>query len=236
MGLLQIDRGSDARADELRTLSDVARTYAKHRSPQIMFIGMGIALALRVLVGGFGRTDLIVVGITLALTGVVEWVLHLFVLHAPDDSIRMTKYKTGAGHREHHLDPPNIGWLMLGPPDVAIFLVMLAVWNLTWPIVLALLLGAPVLGTYLSAVLLSYVMLAHYEWTHLLAHARYRPRLPYYRRLSLNHRLHHYRNEHYWLGVTSNVGDRLLKTPTPQNTAGIKIGRTALGHRTYPLA
>jgi len=226
MGLLQIDRGTDERADELTTLGDVIRTYASHRSPQVMFAGIAVALVLRVVVGQFGWADLMVVAITLVLTGVVEWVLHLHVLHAPDDSIRMTKYKTGAGHREHHLDPPNIGWLMLGWHDVAIFLGMLAIWNLTWPIVLALVLGAPILGTYLSALLLSYVMLAHYEWTHLLAHTRYRPRLPYYRRLKINHRLHHYRNEHHWLGVTSNVGDRVLGT-LPKSKSDVPLSDTA---------
>jgi sterol desaturase/sphingolipid hydroxylase (fatty acid hydroxylase superfamily) len=52
----------------------------------------------------------------------------------------------------------------------------------------------------------------HYEWTHLLIHTAYRPRTRFYARLSRNHRRHHYRNEGYWLGVTSNLGDRLLGT------------------------
>jgi hypothetical protein len=30
--------------------------------------------------------------------------------------------------------------------------------------------------------------------------------------LARNHRRHHYRNERYWLGVTSNAGDRLMRT------------------------
>lgn len=226
MGIAQVDRGSRERADDLLTLRDVIRTFVTHRSPQIMAVGLAIAVVLRGVVGSFGWVDLAVVVVTLALTGVVEWVLHLFVLHAPDDSIRMTKYKTGAGHREHHLDPSNIGWLMLGWQDVAIFLVMLAAWNLTWPLGLALVLGAPMLGTYLTAVLASYVMLAHYEWTHLLVHARYRPTFPYYKRLAANHRLHHYRNEHYWLGVTSNMGDRVLKT-LPASKSDVPLSESA---------
>ncbi len=226
MGVMQIDRGSDARADDLRSLRDVLRTYVTHRSPQLMAVGILVALGLRLLVGSYGWADVAIIVATLALTGVVEWVLHLFVLHAPDDSVRMTKYKTGAGHREHHLDPPNIGWLMLGPIDVVVFLGMLAVWNLTWPLAVAFAFGAPLVPTYLTALLSSYVMLAHYEWTHLLAHARYRPKFRYYKRLAANHRLHHYRNEHYWLGVTSNVGDRLLRT-LPASKSDVPLSDTA---------
>ena len=27
-----------------------------------------------------------------------------------------------------------------------------------------------------------------------------------------NHRLHHFKNEHYWMGVTMHLGDRVLGT------------------------
>lgn len=224
--IVNVDRGNDARADELDTLGAVARTYVTHRSPQVMAIGLVVALILRLAVGRFGWADVAVAVVTLALTGTVEWVIHRFLLHAPDDSFRMTKLGTGSGHREHHLDPPNVGWLMLSWQDAAVFLVMLAVWNLTWPIALALAFGAPIVPTYLSALLGAYIMLAHYEWTHLLAHTKYRPKLPYYRRLKVNHRLHHYRNEHHWLGVTSNSGDRLLGT-LPERKSDVPLSDTA---------
>lgn len=227
MGILQIDRGSSERSDDLTTLPQVIDTFIKHRSPQVMAIGLVVAGVLRLMFGGgFGVSDLVVLAITLALTGMVEWVIHLFLLHAPEDSTRMTKFNTGAGHREHHLDPTNVGWLMLGPVDVIVFQLMLAVWNLTWPLALAFALGAPLLGTYLSALFMAYVMLTHYEWTHLLVHTRYRPKSRYYKRLAQNHRLHHYRNEHHWLGVTSNTGDRLLKT-LPASKSDVPLSDTA---------
>lgn len=204
--IVNADRRTDARADELRTLGDVFRAYVTHRSPQVMAVGVAIALALRLAVGQFGWADVAVAAVTLGLTGTVEWVIHLFLLHAPEDSFRMTKLGTGQGHREHHLDPPNIGWLMLCWHDVIVFLAMLAVWNLSWPIALAVVMGAPILPTYLSALLGAYVMLAHYEWTHLMVHTRYRPRIGYYRRLKKNHTLHHYRNEHHWLGGHLELG------------------------------
>lgn len=226
MAFVQYDRRSEERATDLHTLADVARTYFGHRSPHIILTGFGIALIVRLVVGNFGWVDLLVVGLSFALVGVVEWFIHLFLLHAPADSLRMTKFKTGAGHREHHLDPANVGWLMLGPPDAAVFLVMLLVWNATWPLALAWVLSASLLSTWLTAVVMSYFLLAHYEWTHLLVHTRYRPKLGYYRRLVTHHRLHHYRNEHHWLGVTSRVGDKALRT-LPAAKSDVPLSDTA---------
>lgn len=212
MSFVHNDRRSEESANDLSTLSDIARTYFGHPSPRVIFTGIALAGIARLFVGSFGGSDLAVIVFSLALVGVVEWVIHKFLLHAPVDSFRETKLRTGSGHREHHLDPSNVGWLMLGPADAGVFLVMLMVWNATWPLLLAWAFGAPFLATYLSALLMSYVLLANYEWTHLLVHTRYRPKLGYYQRLVSHHRLHHYRNEHHWLGITSRVGDKALGT------------------------
>jgi sterol desaturase/sphingolipid hydroxylase (fatty acid hydroxylase superfamily) len=60
-----------------------------------------------------------------------------------------------------------------------------------------------------------------YEWTHYLIHSDYRPRSRLYRAVWRNHRLHHYRNEHYWFTVTtSGTADRILGTyADPQTIA-----------------
>ncbi len=226
MAFVQFDRRSDEKATDLRTLGQVAHTYLTHRSPHVILSGLAIAVAIRLAVGTYGVADLVVLAVTVSMVGVVEWFIHLFLLHAPHDSVRMTRFKTGAGHREHHLDPDDIGWLMLGPPDAAVFLALLLLWNATWPLLLAWALGASLLSTYLTAVAASYIMLAHYEWTHLLVHTRYRPKLGYYRRLATHHRLHHYRNEHHWLGVTSRVGDKALGT-LPASKSDVPLSDTA---------
>jgi sterol desaturase/sphingolipid hydroxylase (fatty acid hydroxylase superfamily) len=64
----------------------------------------------------------------------------------------------------------------------------------------------------LTGVATSYAMLTVYEWTHFLIHSAYRPRHALYRRMWRAHRLHHFRNERYWFGVTTHLGDRLLGT------------------------
>ena len=59
-----------------------------------------------------------------------------------------------------------------------------------------------------------------------MVHTRYRPRTRLYRTLARRHRLHHFRNEHYWLGVTSNTGDRLLGT-LPKHKTDVPLSETA---------
>ena len=53
----------------------------------------------------------------------------------------------------------------------------------------------------------------NYEWVHYLVHSDYRPRSKAFRAVWRNHRLHHYKNEHYWFTVTtSGTADRLFGT------------------------
>ena len=52
----------------------------------------------------------------------------------------------------------------------------------------------------------------HVEWSHFLIHTDYKPKTRPYRHLYDNHRWHHYRNEHYWFGITSTIGDQVLRT------------------------
>jgi sterol desaturase/sphingolipid hydroxylase (fatty acid hydroxylase superfamily) len=61
-----------------------------------------------------------------------------------------------------------------------------------------------------------YVLVGIYEWTHFLIHTAYRPRSRYYRSIRRGHRLHHFKNEHYWHGITNTVSDRVLGTAPDQ--------------------
>jgi hypothetical protein len=217
---------STATANDLRTKRDLARTYLGKRSPQLMFVAIAAATVARLVVGRWSALDLVVVAIVLAVNGAFEWMVHLFLLHAPEGSIRMRVFGTSVGHRHHHLNPPDLHWLMLRPVEVIQFLPMLALvaaiftvpWM--WPA------GLPLIGPYLTTLVAVFVALAHYEWTHLLVHARYRPSSRLYARLARNHRLHHFRNERYWLGVTSNSGDRILRT-LPRSKTDVPLSDTA---------
>jgi hypothetical protein len=155
------------RADQLATRREIWRFFVTCPSARVLSVAAAGLLAARLVVGGFGRGDIIALAVTLAITGTVEWIIHRYLLHAPLDS---------------------------------------------WAVPLMWLTGSSVLGGFLTAWILAAVGLVHYEFVHLMQHTRYRPRSRYYAGLTRRHRLHHFRNEHYWLGITSSIGDRLLRT------------------------
>jgi len=156
--------------------------------------------------------DVVLVALTMVLVGPFEWLVHRFLLHAPSDSVRMTRLGTGTGHVEHHNDPAELRWLMLCWRDAALFTVALGALAGAFALPLALVFGASMVATFATGWTAVSLGLLHYEWTHLLVHTRYRCRSKRYHRLESHHRLHHYRNEHYWLGVTARSGDRMLRT------------------------
>jgi Fatty acid hydroxylase len=138
---------------------------------------------------------------------------------------------TDAGHRRHHLDPPAIEWLLLRGVDAAVFSPVVAVLTLAWSVPTLVLVGRILPGQALlaptvTALLCAELALWHYEWTHLLIHTGYRPHTAPYRRLARNHRKHHYRNERFWLGITSDAGDRLFGT-YPADSASVPLSETA---------
>jgi Fatty acid hydroxylase len=214
------------RAGELATKRQIARRYVRARSAQVLITASVVLVGGRLLVGGFGRGDLIVVAITLAITGPVEWFIHRYLLHAAPDSWTSRTLHTGHGHREHHLDPTDLRWLLLRGVDAAVFVAAFGVVTAAWVMPSMWITGSALLGPFLTAWAGAAIGLAHYELVHLLVHTRYRCRSRYYRRLARHHRLHHYRNEHYWLGVTANSGDRLLRT-LPRRRADVPLSDTA---------
>lgn len=200
------------RADQLRTKRATASLFLRLGSGRVAVPTLVVLLVVRAIVGTWSWVDLVMVAVVALLTGPVEWVLHRDVLHASTESFTSRRLGLGHGHRKHHLDPPELQWLLLTGIEMAVFLAILAVVTALWSVPLAWVLGGGLLAGFLSALVATVAAATHYEWTHLLVHTAYRPRTRYYARLARNHRRHHYRNEAYWLGVTSNLGDRLLGT------------------------
>ena len=215
------------RSDALATKREIARVYVGRGSAQVLIAAATILVAARVAVGGrVGRGDLIALAATVAITGTVEWFIHKYLLHASEDAWTSRRLGTGSGHRQHHLDPTDIEWLMLRGVDAAVFIAAFGAVTAAWSLPLMWIVGAGLLGPFLTAWALAAVGLAHYEWVHLMVHTTYRPRTRYYRRLARNHRLHHFRNERYWLGVTANSGDRLMRT-YPRHKSDVPLSDTA---------
>ena len=214
------------RASDLRTKREILRVFLAHWSPRIILLTTTVTLVARLSVWSVSRGDLVVLAAVLFLTGPLEWFIHKFALHTDPDAWLTRKLGLGVGHRNHHVDPPALDNLLLAGPDAAIFCVVLGLTTTVWALPLLWLTGSPIAVPMLTALALTYLGFANYEWTHLMVHTRYRPRTRFYARLARNHRLHHYRNEEYWLGVTSNLGDRLLRT-YPRHKTDVPLSDTA---------
>jgi hypothetical protein len=187
----------------VRTLAEALRAFVTHGSPW--------ALAVTVLVAAAGLAtsplrpaQLLVVAAVLAAQPFVEWLIHVVVLHARPFTLlgRPVDLYQARKHRAHHADPRDLDILLIplrGHLAGAVVLGGLC----------ALLPDAATRWALVGAVAASSLA---YEWVHFLVHTDYKPRRAPYRRLYVHHRLHHYRNEHYWFGVSRLAADRLLGT------------------------
>jgi hypothetical protein len=72
------------------------------------------------------------------------------------------------------------------------------------------------LGPLVTMLVTAYALIAAYEWIHFLIHTAHKPRSRYYRAIWRNHRLHHFKNEHYWHGITNTISDTVLGTNPDQ--------------------
>jgi hypothetical protein len=208
-------------AASVTSLGRAARVFARFGSPRVLVAGLVATGAVRVVAAVTGaappsRWDLVAVVVVVGLVPFVEWLVHRFVLHIEPVPIGSRRFDPGVGHREHHDNPSTINWVLLRTVDAGLFLAVntvVAVAVVGGPMWLA---GRPVLGPALTGVTLAAAALAHYEWCHFLFHTAYRPRTNRYRRLKANHRRHHWRDDHAWLGITSNLADRTFRTMTPR--------------------
>jgi hypothetical protein len=218
------------RTTDLTSKHQIAAAYLRDPSPQVILVALALFVAVRLLAGNWSLADLATAIAIVAIVGPFEWIVHLFLLHAPQSSLRYRVLKTGVGHRQHHLDPPDLQWVTLGRTGALLYVPQIAAVGAILTLPALWLAGAPMFGPYLTAVAVGHAALAHYEWTHLMAHTRYRPKTRYYARLGRNHRLHHYRNEHYWLGVSASSGDRLIGTlPASKTDVPLSVTARSLG-------
>jgi hypothetical protein len=188
------------------TLGTAARIFFATFNARLLALAFFAAVATRISLGGWRWWDLAVAAIVLGIQPFTEWVIHVTVLHAKPRRIGSITIDglLARRHRQHHASPKVIG-LVLVPRRALITSVLTAVplywlvtgmdWRLgvTWLVV-------------------AYGMFLIYEWVHFLIHSSYKPKTWYYRYIYKAHRLHHFRNEHYWYGVTVHLADHVLGT------------------------
>ena len=150
----------------------------------------------------------------LAAFPLIEWVVHVVVLHWRPRDLGPLRVDSllARKHRAHHADPRDLPLVFIPTPVLA--------WLLPAYVLLAWAL-MPTTSSAFTLLVSVYAIMAGYEWVHYLVHSDYRPRSRWFRHVWRNHRLHHYKNEHYWFGVaTAGTADRLLRTyPTPADVA-----------------
>ncbi|WP_372494410.1 MULTISPECIES: sterol desaturase family protein [Nocardia] len=195
------------------SLTDAFAVFVRRPSPWIIAGLLAGALAARIAVGDWQLTDALVPLIMLALFPFAEWVIHVCVLHWKPRRIGPLTIDSllARKHREHHADPRDVPLVFI---PWQTFL-----WLLPALILLALL-AFPRPGLGLTFLVALGVLGLNYEWTHYLVHTDYQPTTRLFKAVRRNHRLHHFKNEHYWFTVTtSGTADRVLRThPDPATT------------------
>ena len=195
----------------MTTVSQAFAAFRAKRSPRILAAGVVLAVVLRVPAGEVGWHDAVAVAVLVPVYVLGEWAIHVHLLHLPPFRWRGREVElvTARSHRMHHEDPHNLNMILLGPLEAVALLALV-------PLVVAPF--VPLLGwrAALSALVAGYALIAVYEWTHFLIHTAVRPRSGYFRAIRRGHRLHHFKNEHYWHGITNTVSDRVLGTAPDQ--------------------
>jgi sterol desaturase/sphingolipid hydroxylase (fatty acid hydroxylase superfamily) len=187
------------------TLGAAARSFFRHPSPKILFPAAATAVAARLALGRWSRADAVVPAVIVGLEPFIEWLIHVNVLHLRPRTVggRAVDPLLARKHRAHHRDPRDAELVFIPTPAVVPSVLGLVAIN-----ALALRSARPAL----TGIATSLVTLSAYEWTHFLIHSSYRPKRAPYRAIWRSHRLHHYRNERYWFGVTNPVADHVLGT------------------------
>lgn len=127
-----------------------------------------------------------------------EYSTHRFLFHAKPSSIPWVLKLQHRLHYDHHIDPPKLELLFLPlwfviPTTLLYFVVYMAITRN--------------LAMTMSLVFGSILALTFYEWVHYVAHVPFVPVTPFGKYMKKYHLWHHFKNEHFWFGVTSPVMD-----------------------------
>ena len=174
-------------------------------SPRVIGASLVVVTVLRALLGGFRPLDAVIVAGFVAAQPLTEWLLHVTVLHSKPGTVlgRRVDLYAARKHREHHRDPDAVQLVFIQRPVLLSMLLGGALLNLA---------AFRDLRLAATAIWISLVLMLLYEWTHFLIHSPHVPRTRLYRSIHRAHRLHHYKNERYWFGVTVHVADHVLGT------------------------
>ncbi len=212
----QVDSGQTRAAtlaDGPKTLGALLHLFSRQASARILLLALVLAGAARASLGALSWRDALAAGVVLLAWPLVEWLIHVFVLHARPFQLfgRTIDPLLPRSHRAHHADPFRIDLLFI-PATSFLYSLPLAV-GLAW-------LLTPDLATAATALVAIFALGLHYEWVHTLAHVPWVAPISRYRELVRRHRLHHFKSEQHWYGVSMVAADGPLGTaPDPDSIA-----------------
>jgi hypothetical protein len=186
--------------------------FSRKRAPRMLFTAVVLALIARIALGAFTWRDVAAVAAMLVIYPFGEWAIHVYLLHSKLDLV------TTRSHMEHHADPHDLNLINFGPGEALAILLLAAPFAVAVSAALVAPIPGPLpVGPFVTELATAYVLIAIYEWIHFLIHTAHRPRSRWYRRIWRNHRLHHFKNEHYWHGITNTISDTVLRTNPDQS-------------------
>jgi Fatty acid hydroxylase superfamily len=200
---------------EIKTLGQAAREFAKRHSPWMILAAVTVLAIARALIGDLDWRDAVAVAAMLVVYPFGEWAIHVYLLHLRPFALRGRRLElaTAGAHREHHEQPGDLSLILLAPVEVlGLLFVVVPLVAASAGAVIALAGRQLPDGAVVTGIVTGQVLAGIYEWTHFLIHTAYRPRSRYYRSIWRNHRLHHFKNEHYWHGITNTMSDWVLGT------------------------
>ena len=212
----------------VRSLRQAASVFAGRASPKLFVGAVAAVVSARGVLGRWGRRDAVAATAVLASRPFAEWLIHRRVLHSAPLVVRGRTIDLGASHRRHHREPADVDFVLVDARYARYYVVG---WAAIAAALAAVLPGRRRgrLRPTLTGLGAAYASLVTYEWTHLLIHTSYRPQHRWLRQRRAQHRLHHFRSEHYWFGVTTNVADRVLRTVPPVRSVPLSGTARTLG-------
>lgn len=175
---------------------------------QMLLVGVVVSGAIRVSLAKWQWVDALVALWVAAVFPFVEYMAHRFLLHrSPQNSINRKRESLAVlVHRVHHRDPWHTDRAINPPLSVVFYAVGL-------PILFFPFLSPP---RAMTGVAVSWAAILWYEWVHFLIHTSHVPRNRLFARIWRNHRMHHFKNEHFWFNVSTFGVDSILGTrPDP---------------------
>lgn len=196
--------------ESIRTIEDARRVFFSRPGPRKMARHAALAWGVRAFLGPPSITEVPLVAGIVAWWPFQEWIAHKYLLHFVPREVggRHVDFFFAQSHRAHHRDPRDVDGTLLPLQVIERMIpVNIAFWSLAS-------LGSPRRAATGVAAYATMALL--YEWTHFLVHTGVKPKSAFFKRVRTNHRMHHYRNEDYWLSFVWPDVDKWLGTePDP---------------------